>query len=58
MYNHIPLILTTILLAGIGAQWLAWWLRLPAILPLLAVGVLAGPMTGWLDPDRLFGDLL
>ncbi|HRD66002.1 MAG TPA: sodium:proton antiporter [Candidatus Competibacter sp.] len=58
MHNDIPLTLAAILLAGIGAQWLAWWLRLPAILPLLAVGLLAGPVTGWLNPARLFGHLL
>lgn len=58
MHDPIPLTLATILLAGVGAQWLAWWLRLPAILPLLAVGLIAGPVTGWLDPDALFGSLL
>lgn len=50
-------------LAGIGfaailAQWIAWRVRLPAILFLLLAGMLAGPVLGWLDPDRLFGDLL
>jgi Kef-type K+ transport system membrane component KefB len=34
-----------ILLLGIGAQWLAWRLRLPSILLLLAFGFLAGPTT-------------
>lgn len=58
MRDTIPLTLAAILIAGIGAQWLAWWLRLPAILPLLAIGLIAGPMTGWLDPDALFGHLL
>lgn len=58
MHNDVPLTLAAILLAGIGAQWLAWWLRLPAILPLLAIGLIAGPVTGWLDPDALFGHLL
>ncbi len=58
MHDYIPLTFAAILLAGIGAQWLAWWLRLPAILPLLAVGLIAGPVTGWLDPDALFGHLL
>ncbi|WP_240665374.1 hypothetical protein [Cobetia sp. ICG0124] len=28
------------------------------ILPLLIVGILAGPVTGWLKPDELLGDLL
>ncbi|MDO6461463.1 sodium:proton antiporter [Granulosicoccaceae sp. 1_MG-2023] len=50
-------------LAGVGvlamaAQWLAWWVKLPAILFLLLLGLLAGPVTGWLDPSALFGDLL
>ena len=58
MGDPIPFTLATILLAGVGAQWLAWWLRMPAILPLLAVGLIAGPVTGWLDPDALFGSLL
>ena len=51
------------LLAGIGlltalAQWAAWRARLPAILFLLIVGMVVGPVTGLLDPDALFGDLL
>ncbi|UUY08593.1 sodium:proton antiporter [Pseudomonas sp. J452] len=50
-------------LGGIGAaalasQWLAWRLRLPAILFLLISGILAGPILGWLAPEQLFGPLL
>ncbi|MGQ9489872.1 MAG: cation:proton antiporter domain-containing protein [Anaerolineae bacterium] len=41
-----------------GAQWLAWRLRLPSILLLLVFGLLAGPVTGWIKPDALLGDLL
>ncbi len=53
--------LTTI--AGIGflgavAQWVAWRVRLPAILFLLLFGILVGPILSWLDPDAFFGDLL
>jgi NhaP-type Na+/H+ or K+/H+ antiporter len=58
MHDFIPLTIAAILLVGVGAQWLAWWLGLPAILPLLAVGIIAGPVTGWLNPDRLLGELL
>jgi NhaP-type Na+/H+ or K+/H+ antiporter len=36
----------------------AWKIRVPAILFLLASGILLGPLTGWLNPDELFGDLL
>ncbi|MFQ5477884.1 MAG: cation:proton antiporter [Candidatus Binatia bacterium] len=50
--------LVLILGAGIGAQWLAWRVRLPAILLLLTAGVITGPLTGLIDPDALFGDLL
>ncbi|NBC47274.1 MAG: sodium:proton antiporter [Gammaproteobacteria bacterium] len=51
------------LLVGIGvlslaAHWLAWRVRLPAIVFLLAAGIVAGPLTDWLHPDALFGDLL
>lgn len=43
---------------GVGAQWLAWRLRIPSILLLLVAGFLVGPILGWLHPDELFGDLL
>ena len=52
-----------ITLASIGVislvcQWIAWRLRLPAILFLLIAGILMGPGFGFLEPDALFGDLL
>jgi NhaP-type Na+/H+ or K+/H+ antiporter len=50
--------LVLILALGVAAQWVAWWLRLPSILFLLATGVIAGPLTGLIDPEHLFGDLL
>ena len=50
--------LTGIGVLAIAAQWLAWSVKLPAILFLLIFGLLAGPTFGWLDPDALFGDLL
>lgn len=54
---------TVLLLASIGVlslfcQWLAWRVRMPAILFLLAGGIAAGPLLGWLEPEPLFGDLL
>lgn len=50
-------------LAGVGlialfCQWFSWRLRLPSILLLLLAGIIAGPVTGWLKPDELFGHLL
>jgi len=50
--------LASIIVLGILAQWLAWRLHLPAILLLLIAGFVAGPATGILDPDHVFGDLL
>ncbi len=46
---------STVLLVGTGTQWLAWFLRLPAIVLLLLAGFVAGPLTGWLRPSELFG---
>lgn len=50
--------LATILVLGIAAQWIAWRLRVPSILLLLAAGLIAGPATGLLRPDAIFGELL
>jgi len=56
--SHILLSLGGIGAAALASQWLAWRLRLPAILFLLLCGILAGPLLGWLHPDALFGPLL
>ncbi|WP_295801489.1 sodium:proton antiporter [uncultured Microbulbifer sp.] len=45
-------------IVSIACQYLAFMLKLPAILPLLLAGLVLGPITGVLDPDTLFGDLL
>ncbi len=42
---------------GIGAQWIAWRTGRPAIALMLIAGVLAGPVTGLIDPQRDFGAL-
>ncbi len=64
MPHTILLGLTTVIVLGAIAQWLAWALRVPSILLLLLFGFAAGPIAGWLgspyqlQPDQLFGDLL
>ena len=58
MGEHQFIGLATIIVLGILAQWVAWRLHLPSILLLLVLGVIAGPSTGVLRPDELFGDLL
>ena len=57
---HLPdiLLLGLIGLVGFLCQWLAWRIKLPAILPLLICGILLGPAFKVLDVDAIFGDLL
>lgn len=50
--------LAGIIIFGILAQWIAWRLRIPAILPLIMIGLLVGPISTlwtadggkWLEP--------
>ena len=58
-----------VIILGILAQWVAWKLKIPAILPLLLIGLLVGPIsaeflsidgTKWIEPvwngeEGLFG---
>jgi NhaP-type Na+/H+ or K+/H+ antiporter len=50
--------LATIGVLGVGAQWVAWRLRVPAIVLMLGIGLLAGPLFGVLDPKAALGDLM
>ncbi|UCG61885.1 MAG: cation:proton antiporter [Candidatus Zixiibacteriota bacterium] len=58
MSEHLLIGLASIIVLGILAQWLAWRLHLPAILLLLVFGIIAGPVTGILKPDLVFGETL
>lgn len=49
--------LAAIFVFGVGAQWIAARLRIPSILLLLVLGFLAGPVTGIVQPDLMFGDI-
>jgi NhaP-type Na+/H+ or K+/H+ antiporter len=51
--------LAGIIIAGILAQWIAWRFKIPAILPLILIGLLVGPVaseflsedgTKWIEP--------
>jgi NhaP-type Na+/H+ or K+/H+ antiporter len=50
--------LALVVVLAVGAQLLAARLVIPAIVPLLAIGVLAGDVTGLIDPDALLGPAL
>lgn len=56
--HHLSLVLALIALLGVGAQWMAWRTRVPAIILMALFGLLAGPVFGWLRPAEQFGDLL
>lgn len=58
MHEYILIGLASIVILGVLAQWIAWRTHLPAILLLLVFGILAGPVSGILKPDPLFGSLL
>ena len=47
-----------IAVGGMAAQWLAWRIRLPAIVLLFAVGLLVGPGLQLLTPSHSFGPSL
>lgn len=49
--------LAVIGVAGIASQWVAWRLQIPAIVMLLGVGLLFGPVTGLMNPREDFGEL-
>jgi len=58
MSESILIGLISIIVFGVGAQWLAWRFKLPSILLLLVAGILAGPIFNFLSPDALLGDIL
>jgi len=58
MTIELGLMLAGMTMVGFLAQWLAWRVRLPAILFLLLAGIALGPVSGVLDPDALLGELL
>lgn len=58
MHNDLLIGVALIVFLGTLSQLVAWRTQTPSILLLLAVGILAGPVMGWIDVDHLLGDLL
>ncbi|HET7592883.1 MAG TPA: sodium:proton antiporter [Rhodanobacteraceae bacterium] len=58
MSIDLGVVLTGLLVVGFLAQWLAWRMRLPAILFLLLIGIVLGPASGFFKPDRALGGFL
>ncbi len=58
MIEDTLLVFILIISLGIAAQWLAWLTHLPAILVLLLLGFLVGPLTNLIDPESHFKGML
>ncbi|MCB8927125.1 MAG: sodium:proton antiporter [Ardenticatenaceae bacterium] len=58
MHEQLLIGIAAVIILGVFAQWLAWRLRLPSILLLLIIGLVAGPVTGLLSPEAVLGELL
>lgn len=58
MSEHVIISLGFIVLLGFAAQWISWAIKLPSILFLLLFGLLAGPVLGFINPDKLLGEVL
>ena len=57
--EHVGLAIGLVVALGAAAQWLAWRVGLPAILPLLIIGFFLGPVLGLVNPtDFVSEDLL
>ncbi len=48
--------LASIIILGIFAQWLAWRLKVPAILPLIIIGLAVGPFAPYWISHEFMGD--
>lgn len=53
--EHISIIIVSVAALGVAAQWVAWRLKMPAIIFLAAFGLIAGPGLGLIDPSEDFG---
>lgn len=58
MAEEVVLVVAAVVVGGVVAQWLGWRIGIPAIVFLLAGGIVAGPILGGLRANRVFGDLL
>jgi NhaP-type Na+/H+ or K+/H+ antiporter len=58
MTVDLALMLAGLLMVGFLSQWLAWRVKMPAIVFLLLAGLVLGPASGVLNPDQLLGTLL
>ncbi|MCC6598993.1 MAG: sodium:proton antiporter [Alphaproteobacteria bacterium] len=58
MTEFLSIQIVIIAVASIAAQWTAWRFHIPAIIFLLGLGFILGPVSGLVKPDLLMGELL
>lgn len=56
--EHTILAIVGVIAIGVCAQWVAWRIRLPAIVLLSIAGILAGPVFGFIRPSEEMGAAL
>ncbi|MEE9416951.1 MAG: cation:proton antiporter, partial [Acidimicrobiales bacterium] len=56
--SELSIAIAVVIVAGVACQWIGLRLRVPSIILLLGAGVLAGPITGLVNPDEQFGPML
>lgn len=58
MDNAVLLLIVGVAVAGVCGQWIGWRLKLPAIIPLLVIGALLGPVAGFVPPSQVLGQIM
>ena len=56
--EHLMIGIVAVAGLGIAAQWIAWRLKMPAIIFLAMFGIIFGPGLGWIHPSDDFGEML
>jgi NhaP-type Na+/H+ or K+/H+ antiporter len=56
--DTILLLVSSVAVAGVFGQWLGWRLKIPAIIPLLIMGALLGPVSGLVRPSEALGHVM
>ena len=55
MEHQLLNVITMVIVLGVAAQWIAWRMRIPAIVLFSIAGLLAGPVFGLVSPSDDFG---
>ncbi|HLR10529.1 MAG TPA: sodium:proton antiporter [Sporosarcina sp.] len=57
MFDSLMFSLMLVVFIGIFSQWIAWRFSMPAIVVMSVVGLLVGPIFGFINPEESMGDL-